>query len=344
MEEIYDRGVNWGWLQNKTVLITGAYGMLASYLVYFLIYLNETNPEQHTQIIAVGRNHEKMYKCFGEYCSRYYFHETEMNICEEIKIDGAVDYIIHAASIASPQYYGTNPVGTILPNMLGTYYLLELARNKKSKGFLLFSTGDVYGKEAQNCSTITESDYGYIDLLNIRSCYSESKRMAEVMCKTWSVQHDVPAKIVRIFHTYGPTIDIKNDQRVFSEFVANIVNEQDIVLKSDGKSVRSFCYLADATDAFFRILKDGQSGEAYNMANNDCRVSISELADLLVDLFPKKGLKVKHELRKKDAVYLESPVKTIPVVSTEKLNQLGWKPLHDLSDGFERTIRRFLIN
>ena len=332
MKDIESRGSDWSWLWNKTVLISGAYGMLPSYMTYFLIYLNEKYAAHRINIIAVGRNERKMKTRFGEYCSRDYFHTISADICGRIETDFAVDYIIHAASPASPQYYSVNPTGTLLPNTLGTYNLLELARQKHSQGFLFFSSGDVYGKVPDSTEEVKENDYGYLDPMDVRSCYGESKRMGETMCRAWSHQYGVPAKSVRIYHTYGPTLDIENDQRMFAEFVGNIVRSEDIVMKSDGSAVRAFCYIADATDAFFRILKYGEPGTAYNMCNSNCRVSVAELAQTLVSLFPEKGLRVRHVKREGNSTYMESPVKSVTRISVSRLESLGWKPQYEIRD------------
>lgn len=343
MQDVEKRNTDLSWLQGTTVMVTGAYGMLASYVVYFLIYLNETSfCKQPIQIYACGRNQQKMSKRFGAYCNCSYFHWLKADVCEEMIIDGPVDYIIHAASLASPQYYDTNPVGTLLPNTLGTYYLLELAREKGTKGFLFFSSGDVYGQVPPEISSVSELDYGYLDPMYVRNCYGESKRMGETMCKAWSHQYGVPAKSVRIYHTYGPTLELGTDQRMFSEFVNNIVNGEDIVMKSDGSAVRSLCYLADALDAFLRILKNGEPGTAYNMCNNLGRVSVKQLAETLVALFPEQNSRVVQVKREADSAYMESLVKIVTEIDTKRLQGLGWNPQYSIQEGFYRTVHSFL--
>lgn len=343
MREIEKRGQDWQWLHGKTVLVTGAYGMLASYVVFFLIYLNETNPHMQIKIMAQGRNPEKMRSRFGSYMDKRYFHSVYDDICQPLKLDGSIDYIVHAASLASPQYYRTAPVDTLLPNSIGTYQLLELAREKKAEGFLFFSSGDVYGVVPQSVTEIFEDTVGQVDPAALRSCYGESKRMGETMCKAWSHQYGVPAKSVRIFHTYGPTCSPDRDARVFAEFADNIAHGQDIVMKSDGNSSRSFCYITDAADAFFRVLHEGQPGEAYNMGNSGCLVSVRELAEILVQCFPEKNLRVRTERRSSDAAYMESPVKEMQVINTDKLRALGWEPSVGIEEGFRRTVEGLML-
>lgn len=344
MADIYSRNDDYSWLDNSSVLVTGAYGMLASYLAYFMIFLCENNYVSNLHIVAQGRNENKMKDRFGRYFDKEYFEYVSDDICEPINYKGKIDYVIHAASLASPQYYGTNPVDVLKPNSLGTYYLLELAKEKSVKSFLFFSSGDVYGYLPEREEMYTEEDCGKIDSMNLRSCYGESKRMGENMCVSFFNQFGVPAKVVRIAHTYGPTLDLINDKRMFAEFVKNIVNDEDIEMKSDGMAERMLCYIADATDAFLKILKYGENGKAYNMYNNSNPVKIKDLAEMLVGLYPEKKLKVKYCFREEKDSYVESPVKKSPVMSTEALELLGWNSKYDLKNGFSRTILCFLVD
>lgn len=341
MENILSRSDDYTWLNDSSVLISGAYGMLASYVVYFLIYLCEKGIVNNVQILAQGRNEEKMCNRFGKYFDKSYFVYISDDICSPIKIDKKIDYIIHAASLASPQYYGTNPVDVLKPNTLGTYNLLELARENSVKSFLYFSSGDVYGYLPLREQMYDENDYGYVDPTNVRSCYGESKRMGETMCVSFFEQYSVPAKIVRIAHTYGPTLDLENDKRMFAEFVKNIVKGEDIEMKSDGMAERMLCYIADATDAFLRILCYGENGQAYNMYNNSNPIKIKDLAEMLVNLYPEKGLKVKYCIRDSKDSYVESPVVKSPIMDTKKLQKLGWKVKYSNQEGFKRTIDSF---
>ena len=341
MIEINKRQNGGTWLNNSTVLITGAYGMLASYLVYYLIFLNESFSDININIVLQGRSKEKFIKRFGEYCSREYIKISTDNLDSDFDIAGKVDYIIHAASLASPEFYKTIPVDVLQPNSLGTFYLLELARRKNVKGFLFFSSGDVYGELPPRREFYSESDFGSLDCMNVRSCYGESKRFGETVCKAFSVQYNLPAFCVRIAHTYGPTMDIEHDRRLFSEFVKNIVNNENIEMKSDGTAKRMFCYITDAADAFLKILHFGEKGEAYNMYNNSQLISVKELAETLVSLFPEKDLRVIAMKRSENDSYVESPVTESPVMSTQKLSRLGWEPTHSVKDGFFRTVKSF---
>lgn len=337
-ERIYaERGINWQSLNNSTVLITGAYGMLASYMVWFLIFLNEYVDDFKVRILAICRNEQKAVEKFGNYCNAEYFQLIFQDVSSELVIDENVDYIIHAASFASSQYYSTNPVDVILPNVLGTLKTLQFAKEKKVRGYLFFSSAEIYGIAAKEI--IDEDDSGYINCMDVRSCYGESKRLGENLCKAYWVQYSVPTVVVRPAHTYGPTMDLKNDQRVFSEFVSNIINGEDICIKSDGLATRTFCYIADATLAYFKVLLEGERGEAYNVLNMDAQIRIRDLADMLVALFPEKNLHASYQ--KRDDDYLENSNKVQSKFSTRKLERLGWSAKYSIEEGFKRTILSF---
>ena len=340
LEELYSRGIKWERLYGKNVLITGAYGMLASYAVFMLIYLNEFH-SAGISIYALGRNEEKARKRFGEYFERNYFSFIKNDLSTPLDNIPKMDFIIHAASLASSQFYGTNPVDTALPNVLGTYELLRFSVKNKVESLLFVSSGEVYG--TTNADLISENDYGPSDPLDIRYCYGEGKRMGECFCKCFERQYEVPVKIVRLGHTYGPTMDLKNDKRVFAEFVSNIVANEDIVIKSDGSPMRAFCYIADAIAGFFKVLLDGKNGEAYNIANKNGLISIRELAETLISLYPEKGLAFKYVPRSVDDDYIESTQKKHNIPDTEKLEKLGWECRYGINEGFSRTINSFLV-
>lgn len=340
MEDIYSRRADWDIFDGKNVLLTGAYGMLASYIVYFLFYLKKEKNIDVT-LTAVVRSKDKFYKKFRDLDSIDECTVIESDLSQKLEISTAVDYIIHAASLASPQYYSVCPVDVLQPNTIGNYNLLQLAKEKQVKGYLLFSTGDVYGAVNVESGLIGEETFGAMNTLDIHNCYSESKRMAETMCKAFQVQYNVPAKIVRIAHTYAPTMDIENDPRVFASFVKNIVDRQDIVMKSSGAGKRSFCYITDAVAGYFTVLLDGKAGEAYNVCNTSQYVSIRQLADCLANLYPDRYIHVVQKERSANEHYTEN-VLLLGSESTPdnaKLKTLGWKAKVSIRDGFDRVVR-----
>lgn len=328
--------VPWQKLRSKTVMITGAAGFLAAYMVETLMYLNEVQALNVT-ILAVVRNKRRLESRFPHYSGRPELICIEQDIRDPVRPDRKVDFIIHAASQASPKYYAADPVGTLAANTLGTAHLLELAGRDGAEGFLYFSSAEVYG-EASRVPT-SESDYGYLDPLAIRSCYAESKRMGENMCVSWHHQYGVPARIVRPFHTYGPGMAL-DDGRVYADFVSDVVHGRDIVLKSNGLAKRAFCYLADATAGFWMVLLSGESARAYNIGNPEGVISMRDLAAILADLYPEKGISVRFEQRKDVENYLSNQISTTcPDITLAR--GLGWQPHTSLEFGFHKTIESY---
>jgi UDP-glucuronate decarboxylase len=330
----------WHDLEGKSVLITGASGFLPAYMVETFLYLNTYVLGRKVTVYGLVRNRDRAERRFERYLGREDLKLIVQDVSSPVSGDQRFDYIIHAASQASPKYYGTDPVGTLLPNVLGTYHLLELARVHRASGFLFFSSGEVYGEVNELNIPTTEQDYGYLDPTRVRSCYAESKRAGETMCVAWHHQHGVPARIVRPFHTYGPGMDLQ-DGRVFADFVADVIACRDIVMKSDGSAVRAFCYLSDAVLGFFTVLLRGQNAEAYNVGNEKGQMSILELAHLLAGMAPGKALKVIKNESAAQGGYLKSTIsRNCP--DTMKISALGWEPKYSVREGFERTIRSFL--
>jgi len=337
---IANSDIVWSEFAGKTVLISGANGMLAAYMVETLLYLNASKLSRPVKVIGLVRNREHANARFYAYRDDANLQFLVQDVCMPVMVDGPVDYVIHAASQASPKYYGVDPVGTLSANVLGTHILLGLAKDKGVRGFLYFSSGEVYGQVDPSQLFITECAYGYVDPTHVRSCYAEGKRLGETMCVCWAHQYQVPAKIVRPFHTYGPGMRL-DDGRVFADFVADILNNRDIVMKSDGTAVRAFCYLADAIQGFFRVLLNGQVGQAYNIGNDKGEVSVLELAQILVSLFPDKKLKVVKNIGAQVPGYLKSQItRNCPDIT--KVRQLGWEPTVSVVEGFRRTISSFL--
>lgn len=340
LAEIVAQPLDWNAFAGRTILVTGANGFLPAYLVETLLYLNERDPGFDCRVIGVVRNLAKAEARFSQHQGRADLKLLVQDLGEPLAtIEGPIDYIVHAASQASPKYYGNDPVGTLLPNVVGTRNLLDLARSKQSRAFLFFSSGEVYGMVDPARIPTREEDYGFVDPLAVRSCYAESKRMGENMCVSWAAQYGIAAKVVRPFHTYGPGMSL-DDGRVFSDFVADIVTGRDIQMKSDGTALRAYCYLADATRGFFTVLLAGAIGKAYNVGNDHAHISVIELAEALVRLYPEKGLKVVRAAETQATGYLKSPiVSNCP--DTSRLSALGWKPYHSIESGFRRTIRSF---
>lgn len=335
---IIDQKVNWDKLAGSTVLITGATGMLATYMGYTIEYLN-SELKLNVKAILTYRNEDKLsmkYQCLFE---SQYLKFVQSDVTQSLEINDDIDWIIHAASNASPKYIMSDPVGIIEANVLGTRNLLHLAKKKSIKGFHFLSTREVYGQAVNGVTSVSEQDYGVLDILEKRSCYPESKRMAETLIKSFSAQYGVPFTISRIAHSYGPGMEISNDGRIMSDLIYNVVNNEDIVLKSEGKAERAFCYIADTIAAIFMIMLNGENGEAYNVANEDEPITIAKLAMKMTQLFPTKKLKVVFKIPEKTQEGYAKFERT--TLSTLKIERLGWKKCVDLDKGIEKTVMSF---
>lgn len=327
--------VPWSMLGGRTVVLSGAYGFVPATMLDALLFLNE-HADLGVRVVAVVRNADKAARRFPGAANRGDVRFVVQDVCEPLALDGPVDWVIHAASPASPRVYGSDPVGTLRPNVLGTMRMLELAREKRARGLLYFSSAEIYGRVDAAHIPTPEGYAGALDPLQVRSCYAESKRMGETLCAAWHHQHGVPVRVARIFHTYGPGMAL-DDGRVFADFVRDAVECRDIRLNSAGTHRRAFCYAADAAVALWKVLLEGRPGEAYNVGNEEAETSVYELACLVAGLFPEKGIRVARAVEPASAGYLASSVdRACP--DTGKLRALGWSPHYPLSDGFRRTI------
>ena len=330
LKTIIAEDLSWEKLKNKTVMITGASGMVGSYMLYVLLMLND---EKHygIKVDAVMRNVNKLPE---EIRNREDVNVVVADVTKDIPDVGDIDYIIHAESPASPLIMQNQPVETIAANTIGTFKTLELAKEKNAEGYLFISSREIYGQPDEGQEFFYENTYGFVDQLNPRSCYSEGKKAAETMCVCFHEEYGLNTKIARLAHTYGPGMSIY-DGRVQADFLKNVYHNEDIVLKSEGTAVRTYTYIADAIAGMYRILLDSED-IVYNIGNEAGKVSIRDLAEILVSIYPERGLKLVFDIpeggTKGTAPY------TLGILSSEKLRKLGWNPKYSVKDGFKRTL------
>lgn len=330
LEAVIGEDIPWERLKGKTVLITGASGMIGTYMLNVLTMLNEKYG-YGIRVLAMLRNAAKLSE---EIRARDDVEVIVHDVTEPLEIPGDVHYVIHAASPASPLIMQDKPVETIAANTLGAFNTLKLAKEKDAEGYLFISSREIYGQPDKGQEFFYEDTYGFVDQLNPRSCYSEGKKAAETMCVCYHEEYGLNTKIARLAHTYGPGMSIY-DGRVQADFLKNVFYKEDIVLKSEGTAVRTYTYIGDAVAALYRILL-GSEDMVYNIGNEDGKVSIRELAEIMVDIYPERGLKLVFDIpeggTKGTAPY------TLGILSSRKLREIGWVPKYSVKEGFKRTL------
>lgn len=333
IKEIVSQDIDFEKWKNKKILITGATGMLATYFMYVLMYLNDKF-DYKIKIFALVRNIDNL-KVKTNYTERNDIIPIVQDVCSNININEKIDYIIHMAGAADPKSFTQNPIGVINANVIGSINVLELARKNNAK-VLFTSTREIYGKvEKEN---IDENDMGELNCTEVRSCYPESKRMAENIFCCYSYQYGVIYKIARIAHSYGPGMAIKDDGRIMADLISNVVNSNDIILKSNGEAKRAFCYILDAISALFRIIFFNDENEIYNVANETEEISIRDLAYKLEEKYKNKHIKVVFKIQENKNQYLKFERRRL---NTAKLESIGWKPIISLEEGIDRTVKYF---
>ena len=322
-------------LYGKSILITGATGMICSAVAEVLLYFNKVkNAKIH--IILASRNKDRLQKRF--YC----FEEgKDYSFCQydatsATPLDIKADYIIHGASNADPGKFAKEPVETMLANIIGLNTLLKSATNNNAKRLLYISSSEVYGRKEEK-RPYKEDDYGFVDILNPRASYPSSKRAAETLCAAYSAEYGLDTVIVRPGHIYGPTIT-DSDSRASAQFTRKAKIGDNIVMKSAGSQLRSYCYTFDCASAILTVLINGKCGEAYNISNPNSVVTIREMAEALA----KAGnvnivFENPSDYEQKSYNLMENSS-----LESAKLEELGWKACFDISMGAIKTLNYYI--
>lgn len=320
-------------LAGKSVLITGAAGLVCSSVVDMLFRYNDLH-EKKIKILAAGRWHKEMYGRFHEMVDRDDFAFVAYDASKTNNyLDVHADYIIHGASNASPNMIVKEPVETMLSNFLGMKYLLDYAKEQGTRRILYISSSEVYGEKDGN-EPYREGQYGYIDLLKSRNSYSVGKRAAETLCASYADEYGVESVIVRPGHIYGPTAS-PYDNRVASAWAYSVARGEDIVMKSDGSQIRSYCYCLDCASAILKVLLCGDNCHAYNISNPESIISIKEMAEILTQ---SAGVQLRMELPTDEERKGFNPMSNSSLESTNLLG-LGWVGCFDAETGFAHTVQ-----
>lgn len=318
---------------NSNFMITGSSGMVGSYFLNTLLVLN-SNFNANIEIYLLDRNANNI----PEYVlNNSHVHIITQDITDPINCDEKIDYIVHAASPASPLIMKKYPVETNFANTIGTANTLKFAHKNNSKGYLFISSREIYGEPDEEQEFFYENGrYGQINHLVPRNGYSEGKKAAENMCACFREEYDLNTKIVRLAHTYGPGMSIY-DGRVQADFLKNVIYDEDIVLKSDGSSIRTYTYISDAVNAMFKVLLYSEDF-VYNIADENSKTSIKDLAELMALISTNNNTKVVYEIPN-DNKNTGVASFTKGILSTDKIRtELNWKPKYSLKEGFSRTL------
>lgn len=323
-------------LAGKTVLVTGATGLIGSILIKTMLQYNR-RIENKINIIGLVRDINKAIDTFDESDNLTFIVQ---DIRERINYEDKVDYLIHAASITSSLDFVRIPVEIMDILYAGTKNILEFAKEKECSGVVYLSSLEVYGAKDIECiDTVSEKDYGYLDPLIPRSSYSEGKRMAECLCASYAAQYDLPIKVARLTQTFGAGMEYE-DNRVVSQFARTAIKNADIVLHTEGKTTRNYCYTLDAVSGILFVLLNGNKGEAYNIANSMTEISISGLAEYIKELTG-NSININYEIADINKYGYNPETRT--VLDTSKIEVLGWSPIFDLKEMLQNLIESMKV-
>ena len=327
-----------GDMSGATVLVTGSTGLIGSQVVFALCAMNRLR-DTNIRVLAMVRSVEKAREVFGELIDRGDIALVTGDITEPASIDGNIDYIVHTASPTGSRYFVDHPVETIDIALKGTKNMLELSLEKKVKAMVYLSSLEVYGTPDRDQEWMTETDFGRIDPAKTRSSYSEGKRMAECMCVSYASEYSVPVRIARLSQTFGPGVRY-DDNRVFMDFSRSAIEQRDILMHTQGRTVRTYLYTADAVMAILYLLARGENGQAYNVTNPGTAISILNMARLVCKTIGNKKIQVMIDAEEDEGKFGYNPEMVIRL-DPSKLEALGWRATTDLETMYDRMTRKW---
>lgn len=318
-------------LQNKSILITGASGLIGSFLIDVIMYMNQNN-DLNCMVYALFRNKKNLDR-FKDYINNPLFKYIIHDVNEKLVLDERVHYILHLASNTHPILYASYPISTISTNVLGTKNLLDFAVEKKTKRFLFASSVEIYGSSYHDGDLFNEEYCGYINCNTLRAGYPESKRCGEALCQAYAEEKGLDVTIARLSRIYGPTM-LKNDSKAISQFILKALNKENIVLKSDGSQFFSYTYVYDAVLGILIILLNGENKNAYNISYPETDITLKEIASKIAEI---AGTKVIYELpNDTEKKGFSNAIQAR--MDNKKIKAIGYIPKFDMSKGIKRTV------
>lgn len=340
LELIADSNLKWENLKNKHILVTGATGLIGSLLVRSLLCVSRKR-QLDVHIFALIRNEQKAQAIYGDLYHRKeltFIVEDITQIHSETFKNQELDYIIHAASVTTSKLMVEKPVETIFTSVEGTRKILEIAREKNTRGVIYLSSMEMYGDTSMlihPSDKIGEEDVGYLNPMKVRSNYPESKRLCENMCFAYFHEYGVPIKIARLAQTFGPGV-LPGENRVFAQFARSVIHQKDIVLHTQGKSEGNYCYTRDSIIGLFILLFSGANGEAYNLANESAHMTIADMAKMVAEEVAENQIQVLYDIPAENRYGYAPDVKL--KLNSGKIERLGWQPQVGLKEAYQRLI------
>jgi UDP-glucuronate decarboxylase len=332
-------------MAGSSLLITGGAGFLGYYLVQSMLHFNERSPRDAVRVTVYDNYIRGMPGWLQDLSGNPNLRLVKHDITGPLPKDmESFDYIIHGASIASPTYYRKYPIETMDANVGGLRRLLDHCAERQDssssvKGFLFYSTSEIYGDPTPENIPTPETYRGNVSCTGPRACYDESKRYGETLCVNFARYRGLPVSMARPFNNYGPGLKI-TDRRVLPDFARDVLAGRDITMLSDGSPTRTFCYAADAIAGYYKILVRGTPGDAYNIGVDGPEISMAELAEMVVkearDLFGYKGRVVRRESPERDYL-VDNPNRRCPVIDKAR-REIGYDPAIGIEEGLKRSM------
>lgn len=335
-----NQNIPWENLSGKTILLSGATGMIGKCIVDIIMAYNNRqsdlyngNGDKCVRVIALSRNQETANRRLAQYWNESSFQYISCDVNQEIPDCGRVDYVIHAASNTHPLQYSQDSIGTITSNVIGTKNLLDYAVAHQTKRFCFVSSVEIYGENRGDIERFDEDYLGYINCNTLRAGYPESKRLGETLCNAYYQTYQLDFVIPRLSRVYGSTM-LSSDSKAIAQFIKKAAAGEDIVLKSAGTQLYSYTYALDAAMGILTVLLKGKSKEAYNISDMESEVTLRQITEWLAE---DNNIMVVNEMP--DAAERAGySTATKALLDTKKITELGWQPHIHMREGLYKTV------